>query len=190
MLRLCASVWVYIRGARRIFSTRWSRWAYSSAKTAVTEIPLRLNFFSTDPTLVHGRSLGDGERAPLLLWGSLTEALRTGLPQNEAKGGSENFFDVIYADPVRLAQFARAMSALSADAARALAVKFPWQDHSSVIDIGCAEGTVPVQIAQTHEHITGGGFDLPKVGPIFGRLRAQSPPVTSSPIPCPQQMCS
>ena len=38
---------------------------------------------------------------------------------------------------------------------------------SSVIDIGCAEGAVPVQIALAHEHITGGGFDLPAVGPIF-----------------------
>ncbi|MGH8472880.1 MAG: methyltransferase [Gammaproteobacteria bacterium] len=99
-------------------------------------------------------------------WASLTEGLRTGLLQNEAKGG-KNFFDVLYADPVRLAQFARAMSGISADTARAIAAKFPWQDHSSVIDIGCAEGAVPVQIALAHEHITGGGFDLPAIGPIF-----------------------
>jgi hypothetical protein len=34
-------------------------------------------------------------------WGSLTEALRTGKPQNEAKSG-ENFFTALYADPARL----------------------------------------------------------------------------------------
>ncbi len=45
-------------------------------------------------------------------WGSLTEGLRTGEPQNEAKVG-EDFFGVLYADPQRLAQFARAMSAIS-----------------------------------------------------------------------------
>lgn len=100
-------------------------------------------------------------------WGSLTEGLRTGLPQNEAKGGGQDMFEVIYPDPVKLAQFARAMSALSADTARAIAAKFPWQQHRSVIDIGCAEGAVPVQIALVHEHITGGGFDLPALGSIF-----------------------
>jgi O-methyltransferase domain/Dimerisation domain len=99
-------------------------------------------------------------------WGSLTEALRTGVPQNEAKIG-ENFFETLYAEPERLAQFARAMSALSVGAGQAIAAKFPWQDHSSVIDVGCAEGAVPVQIALAHDHVTGGGFDLPPLQPLF-----------------------
>ena len=34
-------------------------------------------------------------------WGSLTEALRTGQPQNEAKTGG-NFFGALYQDPARL----------------------------------------------------------------------------------------
>ena len=93
-------------------------------------------------------------------WGSLTEGLRTGAPQNEAKDGGD-FFEALYADPARLAQFARAMTAVSGGAGAAIAAKFPWRDHGSVIDIGCAEGAVPVQVALAHEHITGGGFDLP-----------------------------
>jgi precorrin-6B methylase 2 len=105
-------------------------------------------------------------------WGSLTEGLRTGAPQNEAKNG-ENFFEALYADPARLAQFARAMSAVSGGAGQAIAAKFPWRDHGSVIDIGCAEGAVPVQIALAHEHITGGGFDLPPIEPIFDAHVAQ-----------------
>ncbi|MCA1850137.1 MAG: methyltransferase, partial [Acidobacteria bacterium] len=32
-------------------------------------------------------------------WGSLTEALRTGRPQNEAKSGGDDFFGALYADP-------------------------------------------------------------------------------------------
>jgi SAM-dependent methyltransferase len=100
-------------------------------------------------------------------WGSLTEGLRTGLPQNEAKGSGKNLFEEIYANPVKLAQFARAMSAVSAQTAQAIAAKFPWHQYRSVIDIGCAEGAVPVQIARTHEHLTGGGFDLPELAPIF-----------------------
>ena len=99
-------------------------------------------------------------------WGSLTEGLRSGAPQSEVKQGG-NFFEALYADPERLAQFARAMSAVSGGAAQAMVAKFPWRDHSSVIDVGCAEGAVPVQIALAHDHITGGGFDLPPIEPIF-----------------------
>lgn len=36
-------------------------------------------------------------------------ALRTGLPQNDLKDKND-FFDVLYADPAKTAQFARAMS--------------------------------------------------------------------------------
>ena len=99
-------------------------------------------------------------------WGSLTEALRTGQPQSEVKTGGD-FFGTLYADPQRLAQFAGAMSGLSMATGQAIANKFPWREYSSVIDIGCAQGAVPVAIALEHEHLTGGGFDLPALEPIF-----------------------
>jgi hypothetical protein len=99
-------------------------------------------------------------------WGSLTEGLRTGEPQNEGKQGG-NFFEALYSDPARLAQFARAMSAVSAGAGQMIAAKFPWEERGSVVDVGCAEGAVPVQVALAHGHITGGGFDLPPLEPIF-----------------------
>lgn len=99
-------------------------------------------------------------------WGSLTEGLRTGHPQNEAKAG-EDVFATIYSDPDRLAQFCHAMTAISMGAALALAEKFPWQRHRTVVDVGASEGCVPVQLALRHPHLSGGGFDLPPVGPIF-----------------------
>ena len=99
-------------------------------------------------------------------WGSLTEGLRTGQPQSEAKTGGD-FFETLYADPEKLAQFAGAMSGLSAATGQAIAAKFPLRDYKSVIDIGCAEGAVSVAIARAHEHMTGGGFDLPPIEPIF-----------------------
>ena len=99
-------------------------------------------------------------------WGSLTEALRTGRPQNEAKAGGD-FFAALYQDQGRLRQFLHAMTGLSTGAALALAEKFPWDRHHTVIDIGAAEGCVPVQLALRHPHLTGGGFDLPAAGPIF-----------------------
>jgi SAM-dependent methyltransferase len=99
-------------------------------------------------------------------WGSLTDGLRTGEPQNEAKAGGD-FFAELYSDPARLAQFAKAMSSASMPAAQAIAAEFPWADHRTVIDIGCAEGTVPAILALAHGHLTGGGFDLPPLQPIF-----------------------
>ncbi|HEY6778612.1 MAG TPA: methyltransferase dimerization domain-containing protein [Thermoleophilaceae bacterium] len=76
-------------------------------------------------------------------WNSLTEALRTGNPQNEAKTGGD-FFEALYSDPERLRGFAKAMSGLSAGSAQAMAATFPWGRYQTVIDIGCAEGCVPV----------------------------------------------
>src|SRR5215470_12792678 len=46
-------------------------------------------------------------------WGSLTEALRTGLPQNEIKSGGTGLFEALYADPARLKEFLAAMTGLS-----------------------------------------------------------------------------
>lgn len=106
-------------------------------------------------------------------WGSLTEGLRSGQPQNEARTG-DNFFEVLYSDTARLRQFMHAMTGLSMGAARAMAQKFPWQKYKTFIDIGAAEGGLPVQIALAHPHLSGGGFDLPSVGPIFDEYVASS----------------
>lgn len=99
-------------------------------------------------------------------WGSLTEGLRTGMPQNEVKQGG-NFFAALYADPVRLEGFLKAMTGLSSGAARAIAKRFPWKRYQTFVDVGCAQGGVPVQVALAHPHLTGGGMDLPVVQPIF-----------------------
>jgi len=99
-------------------------------------------------------------------WGSLTEALRTGDPQNEIKFG-EDLFATIYQDPDLLKQFLHAMTGLSMGAALAIAEKFPWDRYQTVIDVGAAEGCLPAQVALRHPHLTGGGFDLPPVGPFF-----------------------
>jgi precorrin-6B methylase 2 len=43
------------------------------------------------------------------------------------------------------------------------------EEHETFVDIGAAEGGLPVQVALAHDHITGGGFDLPPVEPHFDR---------------------
>jgi hypothetical protein len=99
-------------------------------------------------------------------WGDLSEGLRTGRPQNEAKRGG-SFFHVLYDDPDRLRQFLQAMTGISLGAARAIATGFPWQQHRTVADIGCAAGALPVEVLQRHSHLSGVGFDLPPVQPVF-----------------------
>jgi O-methyltransferase domain len=99
-------------------------------------------------------------------WNSLTEGLRTGVPQNEAKQGG-NLFEAIYGDPQKLRGFLQAMTGLSLGSGRAMAERFPWRKYRTFIDVGGAQGGVPVQIALKHRHLTGGNFDLPVVEPIF-----------------------
>jgi O-methyltransferase domain/Dimerisation domain len=106
-------------------------------------------------------------------WGSLTEGLRTGRPQNEAKTGG-SLFDALYADPDRLRGFVKAMTGISRGTSVALAAGFPWDRYKTVIDIGCAEGAVPVTLARAHEHLSGGGFDLPAVKALFDEYVAEA----------------
>jgi hypothetical protein len=102
-------------------------------------------------------------------WNSLTEALRTGNPQNEIKAGKvgEGLFDTLYSDPARLKQFLASMTGLSLGAARAMAAKFPWKNYKTFYDVGCAQGGLPVQVALANPHLRGGGYDLPSVQPVF-----------------------
>lgn len=104
-------------------------------------------------------------------WGRLTEALKTGAAQSES-AGSDDFFGALYADPDRLRSFLTAMSGISAGPAKAIAEKFPWKNYSSFIDVGAAQGMVPVTVARAHPHLIGGGFDLPQVQPIFDQFVA------------------
>jgi hypothetical protein len=99
-------------------------------------------------------------------WAGLTEALRTGEPQNEAKQGRD-LFDEIYRQPEHLRSFLKAMTGISLGTAAAIARKFPWASYSSFADVGAAEGCVLATVAEAHPHLTGIGFDLPGVRPHF-----------------------
>ena len=82
-------------------------------------------------------------------------------------------FDTLYSgSPLRLKQFLASMTGISLGAAKAIAAKFPWKQYKTFIDVGCAQGGVPVQVALAHNHLTGGGFDLPVVQPIFAEYVA------------------
>jgi hypothetical protein len=100
-------------------------------------------------------------------WGHLTEALRTGQPQSEIKGGNPGVFETLYADPARLKEFLSSMTGISRGANIAIAQQFPWQNYHSFVDVGTAQGDLAAQIAKANAHLQGTGFDLPEVAPIF-----------------------
>lgn len=126
-------------------------------------------------------------------WNSLTEGLRTGLPQNELKGGGAPVFATIYGDPARLKEFLKAMTGVSHGANLAIAAKFPWANYKTVADAGPAQGDLLVQVALKNQHLRGIGLDLPEVGPIFeeyveanglsSRLQFQPGSFFSDPLP-------
>jgi hypothetical protein len=100
-------------------------------------------------------------------WGHLTEALRTGLPQNEIKTGGPGLFEALYADPARLHQFLAAMTGLSRGANMAIARLFPWKNYRTFVDVGTAQGDLAAQVALANPALEGIGFDLAQVAPIF-----------------------
>jgi predicted nicotinamide N-methyase len=100
-------------------------------------------------------------------WRLLTTALRTGKPQSEA--GPAGYFPTLHADQAKLELFAKGMTAGAMSAGRAIAARFPWHQYRTVVDIGTAQGSLLVQIAQAHSHLAGAGIDLPTMQPLFDR---------------------
>ena len=100
-------------------------------------------------------------------WGRLTDALRSGAPQAGpfAAGG----FSSYYSDRTSLELFLNGMTGGSLAPARALAQRFNWARCRTFVDIGTAQGGVPVELAAAHPHLTGSGLDLASVQPLFDR---------------------
>ena len=98
-------------------------------------------------------------------WNLLTRALKSGKPQNAVvvKGN----FPALYADPAALEAFARGMSTAALSAGAAIAEKFPWPRYRTVADIGSARGVLLAEVASAHSHLSGSGFDLPPMKPLF-----------------------
>jgi O-methyltransferase domain/Dimerisation domain len=102
-------------------------------------------------------------------WGDLTEALRTGRPQNEIKHSGEAMFEELYSDPDRLEQFMTAMAGISMGPFNALAEKFDFSKYKTLCDVGGATGQLSIIVAGRHPHMRCTSFDLPVVEPIAKR---------------------
>ena len=99
-------------------------------------------------------------------WGSLTEALQTGLPQSEIKTGAPSLFEGVYADPQHLQTFLDGMSGLQLGAFTALSQSLDLSGHATFCDLGGANGELAAHIAAANPHLTGIVLDLPPVTPI------------------------
>ena len=99
-------------------------------------------------------------------WGDLTEALRTGKPQNEIKQTGKPMFEELYSDPARLEQFMEAMQGISAGNFHALAEAFDFSRYETVCDVGGATGQLCTILASHHPHLRCTSYDLPVVAPI------------------------
>src|SRR6266545_8113230 len=137
--------------------------AYAGSKALVSAVELGL--FTT---LADGPLTGEVLRAKLGLqprgtldW--LDALVSLGMLEID---GDQDFLDQ-YDDPASFTEFMHQMTGLSMGAAQAIAEKFPWSRYHTVIDVGAAEGCVPVQLALRHPQLTGGGFDLAIVRPAF-----------------------
>jgi predicted O-methyltransferase YrrM len=107
-------------------------------------------------------------------WGDLTEALRTGEPQNEIKHSGNPMFQELYSDQQRLEQFMEAMSGVSTGNFMALAERFDFSRYTTVCDVGGATGQLSMILARRHEHLRCISFDLPAVEPIARRRIAEA----------------
>jgi hypothetical protein len=101
------------------------------------------------------------------LWSGLGDLLRTGRPEAQEERGSNEFFTELYRDPDELREFLSGMTGITTGEATLIAARFPWRRYRTFVDVGAAQGALPVRVALTHPHLTGASYDLPAVGPIF-----------------------
>ena len=114
-----------------------------------------------------GNHLGYLKATQYETWGRLAAAVREGRAQAGPSGSGG--FEAFYEDATRLERFINGMSASIVRPARALAASFPWERYRTFADIGTAQGCLAAEIASRHPHLTGIGFDLARVEPMFER---------------------
>ncbi|SNS69518.1 methyltransferase [Actinacidiphila glaucinigra] len=100
-------------------------------------------------------------------WDHLTDALRTGVQQNEVTHTGAPFFATLSQDPVAWRNFLNGMNGVSTPLAGALAADFDWTGRRHVADLGGALGAVPAAVLRSHPEMTGTVFELPPVRQVF-----------------------
>ena len=107
-------------------------------------------------------------------WGDLVDALKTGKPQNETKGGGDSIFAELYKDPAKLEQFMDAMAGISCGNFMALAEKIDFSKYKTLTDVGGATGLLSMCVAKQHPQIQCTTADLPGASAVAKRKIAEA----------------
>jgi O-methyltransferase domain/Dimerisation domain len=146
-----------------------------------------------------GGLMGLSSRRLFNLWSSLGDLLQTRRPGAAQERGDNAHFSALCRDPAALRSFLVGMTEMSTGEAALIAARFPWKRFRSFVDIGAAQGALPVHVALTHPHLTGASYDVAAVGPIFEeyvesfalseRLRFIPGDVHNGPLPTGHVIC-
>ena len=173
------------RAAPATSSTPWWRWACSSAGRALRQHAGDRPYLDRAKPTYIGGMLEMANARLYGFWGGLTEALRTGQARRTRPGTAATSSRHSTPTRRRLEGFLQAMTGLSAPVAAAIAGQFPWADYRTLVDVGTAQGGLPVTVARAHPHLSGGGFDLPagraRLRGVRRRARSRRPPALLSP---------
>jgi hypothetical protein len=165
---LASAIGIDLRGARDFFDALVSLKLLNRDAAGRYSNPADCaRFLDRDSTDYIGGVLNHLNGRMYDIWGRLTPALRSGKPQSGALGTGG--YEALYANESQFDLFLQAMTGGSLLPARMLAAKFPWHEYKTFLDVGTAQGCLPVEIARAHVHLIGSGFDLPAVGPAFAR---------------------
>jgi hypothetical protein len=95
-------------------------------------------------------------------WGSLTEAIRTGLPQVPAAQQGE--FEKMLSNPRTRKNYLQMMDSVSTHLASHLAKAIDWSRFRHLVDVGGARGNLAGRLVKAHPHLSATVFDLPVMG--------------------------
>jgi hypothetical protein len=154
------------RGARDLFDALVALGLVTRIDKRYANSPVAEEYLVPDKRSYIGGALELASSRLYPVWGGLAEALRSGLPQNEAQHETD-YYGNLTRDRDRLRVFLSAMSGLSLASSRAIADKFPWENFRTFADVGGAQGELSVGLCQQHRHLRGITFDLPAVQPYF-----------------------
>lgn len=96
------------------------------------------------------------------MWGNLLKYLKGDYNylNNQERG---EFYKNLYKSKESTEEYAKSMSTLNLGDHIAIADKIDCSDYDTVVDLGCAEGGLLVQLMQKNKHIKGIGLDLPEI---------------------------
>lgn len=99
-------------------------------------------------------------------WGRLAESLRTGAPQAATFTGEDMFGELYDSEEKK-----GGLVGMAEDASRplipALASRFDWSAHRSVLELGGCRGNVLAGLVRAHPHLEARVFDLPQMEADF-----------------------